>query len=150
MDFCSEGNWMQMPPDTGFTTYNGLRITGVIDSIGYGEFDITPERLNPMGIVHGGCLAALADTVAGTAACCAVGKPCVTVNYCFNFLRPALGTGQKIYCRAKPQKVGRTLCVYIATLTDDSGSEVAAGTFTFFHTPDTEEGGGGPPVKGKD
>lgn len=116
----------------GFSQYNGLTVTRIQDGVGEGELKITPQSLNPLGIVHGGCLAALADTVAGVAASRAVGVPSVTVNYCFNFLRPAKGTGQKIYCRAVPDKLGKTLSVYSVTLTDDDGAEVACGTFTFF------------------
>lgn len=116
----------------GFSSHNGITVTSVKDGVGEGELAITPQSLNPMGIVHGGCLASLADTVAGVAAAAGQGRSGVTVNYCFNFLRPAKGTGKKIYCRADPHKMGRTLSVYAVSLTDDSGKEVAAGTFTFF------------------
>lgn len=117
---------------SGFSAHNGLTVTRIADGIGEGEMEITPHSLNPLGIVHGGCLAALADSVAGGAASLAAGRACVTVNYCFHFLRPAKGTGKKIYCRAVPDKLGRTLSVYSVTLTDDDGDEVACGTFTFF------------------
>ena len=90
------------------------------------------ESLNPHGIVHGGCLAALADSVGGWTASSAQHRTCVTVNYAFHFLRPAMGTNQKIRCRATPEKTGRTLSVYHVSLTDDEGLEVATGNFTFF------------------
>ena len=59
-------------------------------------------------------------------------RTCVTVNYAFHFLRPAMGTNQKIRCRATPEQTGRTLSVYHVSLTDDEGLEVATGNFTFF------------------
>ena len=62
----------------------------------------------------------------------ATGKPSVTVNYAFSFLRPALGTNKKLYCRAVPEKLGGRLCVYRQIITDEEGVEVANGNFTFY------------------
>lgn len=110
-----------------------IHVTDVYDGIGEGVLEVTPQSLNPLGIIHGGCLATLADTVAGMAAACTSGKPfCVTVNYALNFLRPALATNKQIHCIAKPRKLGRTLCVYEIALTDDQEKIVATGDFTFF------------------
>lgn len=115
-----------------FSVHNGIRVTGFLEGGGaVGVLTVGPNSLNPHGIVHGGCLATLADTVAGSAVYHAIGKGCVTVNYGMNFLRPAKGSNQKIYCRALPEKMGRTLCVYRVSLTDDAGAEVAVGNFTF-------------------
>ena len=114
-----------------FSYYSNIRITNVYeDGSVDGELQITPKSLNVHGFVHGGCLATLADTVAGHAAHL-YGK-CVTLNYAFNFLRPAKGENEKIRCLATPEKVGRTLCVYHLSLTDDAGVEIASGSFTFF------------------
>lgn len=122
----------------GFSTFADILVTEAIEGGAQGELTIMRHSLNPLGIVHGGCLATLADTVAGVAVYVATGSMCVTVNYTLNFLRPALGTGEKIYCRAMPEKLGRTLCVYRVSLTDDGGGEVAVGTFTFFRKDSKE------------
>ena len=114
-----------------FATASGIRITFVGDQRAVGELTVTKHSLNPMGIVHGGCLATLADTVAGTAVL-AGGYKCVTLSYSFNFLRPA--TGSCIHCAATPQKVGSNVSVMDVTLTNDQGKVVATGNFTFFHT----------------
>ena len=119
-------------PMQSFSSYNGITVTKLEKDVAEGELVITPQSLNSAGIVHGGCLATLADTVAGNGVACATGHMCVTVNYSFHFLSPAFGDGHKIYCRAFPQKIGRTLCLYEVSLTDDNGREVAAGSFTFF------------------
>lgn len=135
MDSCSK---KQIPahflPETdSFSAHNNIRITAVYDDgSAEGDLTVTPQSLNPYGIVHGGCLAALADTVGGWAASTARFRNCVTVNYAFNFLRPAKGSNRKIHCEAVPEKLGSTLCVYRLTLTDDEGVEVANGNFTFF------------------
>ena len=106
-----------------FSTRNNIRVTAAYaDGSGEGELTITPECLNPRGAVHGGCLATLANAVSA----------CVTVNYAFHFLRPAMGTSRKIRCRAAPVKLGRTLCVYHVVLLDDADTVVASGDFTYF------------------
>ena len=116
-----------------FSTRNNIRVTATYeDGSGEGELIVTRESLNPHGIVHGGCLAALADSVGGWTASSAQHRTCVTVNYAFHFLRPAMGTSRKIRCRAAPVKLGRTLCVYHVVLLDDADTVVASGDFTYF------------------
>lgn len=112
-----------------FAGVNNITVTKVGEDCAEGELTVTEHSLNVHGIVHGGCLATLADTVAGSAAA-SRGHPCVTLNYGMNFLAPAVGT--KIKCIATPEKVGRTVCVYHCLLTDDNGTHVATGNFTFF------------------
>ena len=90
--------------------------------------------------------------MAGSGVFFATGHYCVTVNYAFNFLRPAKGTNQKIRCRATPEKLGRTLCVYHVSLTDDEDVEVANGNFTFLPEGGKGEAAGqklGPPQKAR-
>ena len=115
-----------------FDKYNGISIVAAGDGWAEGELEVSRHSLNPHGIVHGGALATLADTVGGWAVFFATGKPCVTVNYAFSFLRPALGSNRKLYCRAEPEKLGGHLCVYRQTITDERGKEVAKGNFTFY------------------
>lgn len=105
-----------------------IRITQVAPGHAEGVLDVHPENLNLLGIVHGGCLAALADTVSGLCVA-ASGSSCVTAGYSMNFLRPA--TGKQIRCAAAAVKMGRRICVIRAQLTDDAGELVAAGDFTF-------------------
>lgn len=94
-----------------------------------GEMEIHTDTCNPMGIVHGGALFTLADTVAGTAAF-TTGRTCVTLDTNFQFLSAA--KGDKVYCTAKPKKLGRTIVVYDVSLTDSLDRPVASGTFTFY------------------
>jgi acyl-CoA thioesterase len=112
-----------------FATANHIRITKVAKYYAEGELEITAQSLNPHGIVHGGCLATLADSVTGTAVYSG-GRSCVTLSCNINYLAPA--TGNKIKCVSTPQKLGRTICIFDCTLTNDRGEQVASGTFTFF------------------
>ena len=122
-----------------FSIHNHISVTRLLkDGSAEGELEVGPESLNIYGVVHGGCLATLADTVGGSAVFAATGHYCVTVNYAFNFLRRAEGINQKIRCRATPEKLGRTLCVSHVSLTDDQGVEVANGNFTFFLIEEAE------------
>lgn len=113
----------------GYVRHSGIRITHIGEDWAEGELTVTENNLNRWGAVHGGCLATLADTVAGAAAI-ATGRGTVTLNSTFNFLRP--GTGARIRCRAETVKVGKTIGVYRCTLTDEEERTVAIGDFTFF------------------
>ena len=129
-----------------FSYENGVTVTHVEPGRAEGVLEVGPNSINPHGNVHGGALATLADTVGGWAVYFATGKPCVTVNYAFSFLRPALGTNKKLCCRAVPEKLGGKLCVYRQTITDDNGVEVANGNFTFYLTDYSGEKKSVPPA----
>ena len=113
----------------GYTKISHITLTHVSLGCAEGELKTVPDVLNPLGMVHGGCLAALADTVTGAAAH-SIGQLCVTLNCSMNYLKPA--KGGTIFCRARVQKSGRTIQVCEAVLTDDRGETVATGTFTFY------------------
>ena len=112
-----------------FSYENGIRVTYVEPELVRGELTVGPDSINPYGNVHGGAMATLADTVAGSCACSRGGR-CVTANFSMEYLRPATGT--KIFCEATPKKMGRSLSVIQVVLTNDQNAVVATGTFTFF------------------
>jgi acyl-CoA thioesterase len=113
-----------------FASYSHVRLTELSpQGTCTGVLEVTQDNLNHRGIVHGGALATLADTVAGTAVAAATGHSCVTVSYGFNFLRPAAGS--QITCSAHPEKIGKHICVMHADLFDQQNAKVAAGEFTF-------------------
>lgn len=115
----------------GYSKHSGVRVTRVAENYCEGELTITPDTCNYLGIVHGGCLATLADTVAGIAAC-STGQGTVTINYGFSFLRPA--TGKVIRCVAEPEKAGKQVSVFRCSLFNEEDKLVASGQFTFFMT----------------
>ena len=55
------------------------------DHSAVGVLEVQPSSLNPMGIVHGGALVTLADTVCGTAAF-TTGHMCVTLDCSMQYL----------------------------------------------------------------
>ena len=72
------------------------------DHSAVGVLEVQPSSLNPMGIVHGGALVTLADTVCGTAAF-TTGHMCVTLDCSMQYLAPA--SGARITCTATPRKL---------------------------------------------
>ena len=112
-----------------FSYENGIYVTKVEPGRAEGVLEVGPNSINPHGMVHGGALATLGDTVGGSCAC-ADGRRCVTAGSSMEFLRPA--TGSKIVCEATPKKLGRNLSVIQVVLTNDQNKSVATGTFTFF------------------
>ena len=156
MDSCAEQNNQsffqtlidKMNEPGQFSADVHVRIEKIDVGYAQGVLDVHPENLNLMGIVHGGCLATLADTVAGMGVA-ATGNACVTVSYGMNFLRPA--TGKQIRCIATADQMGRRLCVMRTELLNEAGEKVATGNFTFcvmqpldknkpFGEPDSHEG----------
>ena len=113
-----------------FAEFVGVRITKIAQDYAEAELTIRDELLNPMGLVHGGCLSTLADTTAGVAAATR-GKLGVTLDCRMVYLHAAKDT-KYVRCVASPVRVGRTIMVYRVYITDDKETAVATGTFTFF------------------
>ena len=93
-----------------------------------GVIYVTPKVLNPYGTVHGGCLVALADSVAGHNLL-AAGKMCVTQSSTVSFLRPA--SCRRVYCRSTIKKLGKSSHVVSVEATDEEGQGLVTALFTF-------------------
>jgi uncharacterized protein (TIGR00369 family) len=87
------------------------------------------------GVVHGGVLAALADTAGGLATymACPVGTRVATVEMKINFLE-AVEAGH-ITAEAEVVRLGRHIAVADCDLRDDAGRLVAKALMTFFVGP---------------
>ena len=120
-----------------FSYENGIRVTHVEPGLARGVLRAGPNSVNPHGMVHGGAMATLADTVGGCCAC-STGGHCVTCSSTLEFLRPAQGD---LFCEATPKKLGCQLSVIQIVITDTRGKTVATGTFTFFMTKPEENSG---------
>ena len=118
-----------------FSYENGITVTLIEPGLAQGELRTGPNSINPHGYVHGGAMAALADTVAGCCAC-SKGGSCVTASSSMEFLRPAQGD---LFCEATPKKLGRQLSVVQVIITNGLGKAVATGTFTFFMSKPEEK-----------
>ena len=59
------------------------------------------------------------------------GHRAVTVNCNYNFMRSAK-VGDTLTAEAREIKAGKTLCVYDVHITDQNGTLLGTGTFTFY------------------
>ena len=80
---------MQHP---GFAELVGFEVFPENDGTGKGQLAITEPHRNPNGVVHGGALFTLVDTVmaATLTHCLREGEVCATLQISMNFLRPVV------------------------------------------------------------
>ena len=91
---------------------------------------ITADDLNPLLYAHGGIYYAVADTACGSAVI-SHGHMVVTVSGSYNYFRSAR-EGDTIICEAREVKHGKTICVSECTITDQDGTLLGNGSFTFY------------------
>lgn len=117
--------------EEGFRESIGICITD--SGVGYaeGEIKILPCHMNPLGVVHGGCLFTLADTVSGLSAL-GRGGSVTTVSGNISYLKAGKDT-EKIVAKARETKYGRTFSVCETQIFDDKDNLLAITTMTFFH-----------------
>jgi 1,4-dihydroxy-2-naphthoyl-CoA hydrolase len=106
---------------TGFDSLIGLEITEGGEDWAAAEVPVRDELKQPMGLVHGGVFAAIAETLASLATARGVmadGMSAQGLANQTNFLRPVLeGT---IHARATRRHRGRTTWVWDVEFTDDA------------------------------
>ncbi len=96
---------------------------------GYSEViaDLEEKHLNPFGGVHGGVYSSLIDTAAYWAIYCDVGEDAgfITLDLSVDNMAPV--KEGRLTVRGKRIKVGRSICIAEATVTDYRGRPVAHG-----------------------
>lgn len=100
----------------------GFEITEGGEELARGRFAITDAVRQPMGIVHGGAYAAMAETLTSAATADAVGEGgdvAIAQSLEMSLLRPA-GEGV-VHAEARRRHRGRTSWVWDVDLTDDAG-----------------------------
>lgn len=90
---------------------------------------VTQEDTNPLGVPHGGLYFTLADNACGFAIGTG-GYAAVTINSSFSFIRGAK-IGDRLSAEAFEVKGGKTILIYEARISDQNGTLLANGTFTF-------------------
>jgi len=108
----------------------GITVSEMSAELVRGRLDWSPERCTTGGVMHGGAVMSLADTVG---AVCAVlnlppGAGTATVESATNFFR-AVRDGA-LHATARPLHVGRSFIVVRTDLTDDAGRAVGQTTQT--------------------
>jgi len=97
--------------NSAFVTGLGIRLIDLGPGWCESELAVTQRHLQQDGFVHAGVQATIADHTAGGAAgtLARPGEMVLTVEFKINLLRPAVG--ERIRCRAKVLKPGRTIVV---------------------------------------
>ena len=110
----------------------GMRFTRLTPERVEATLDIRPELKQPWGIIHGGAVMTLADTVAGAGAFMNVGpgQESVTIELKINLIR-AVREGT-IRAEAVPLHRGRSTSIWETRVTDRLGRLVAATLSTHF------------------
>ena len=100
------------------------------------EVELGEKHLQPFGNVHGGAIASVVDAAAFWAVFPQVerGKGLTTVEMKLNYLAPV--QKGKLEVRGRSIKLGRTLALGEASVTNEEGTLVAHGTATMMIVPD--------------
>jgi uncharacterized protein (TIGR00369 family) len=120
---------------TGFEKTVGMEFPEMTADRTVVTCEVTPELLQPYGIVHGGVYCSLVETAASLAAALWYGERgnVVGVANHTNFLR-AIGSGT-VTATATPIHRGRTQQLWLVTVTDDTGRDVARGEVRMANLP---------------
>ena len=105
----------------GFDALYGLEVLEVTDDLVRAQVAVRDELRQPFGLVHGGVLASIAETLASLGTAVVVvpeGNAAMGSSNATSFLRPILeGT---IHARALRRHRGRTTWVWDVEITDDA------------------------------
>ena len=115
-----------------FTKKLNIQLTDVRPGYAKVEKTVTDDDVNPLGFAHGGLYYTMADNACGSAAA-AHGIIMVTSNGNFNYFRSA-EVGDHLTAEATELKYGQTLAVYNVAVSDQNGTLLGSGTFTFCTT----------------
>lgn len=114
----------------GFIALLGIEFIEAGKDYAVSRIKIERKHMNANGTVQGGCLYAMADST-GVASCASDNRIGPTLNGQLYFTHSTNGASE-IFCRAQVVKNGRTVKIADAVITDDSGREIARGTFQYF------------------
>ena len=121
---------------SAFVAATGLELVEVTGSRVSGFVDLGPQHHTPWGVVHGGVYCAIVESAASLGASTAVaerGQFSVGVHDGTDFLRPV--TEGRVDVLAEPVQQGRTLQLWLVTLTREDGKTVARGQVRLQNVP---------------
>ncbi|MCL1979941.1 MAG: hotdog fold thioesterase [Proteobacteria bacterium] len=122
----------------------GIEFTALGEDFIEARMPVDQRTMQPMGLLHGGASAALAETLGGAGAWLSVaeGVVCVGLEINANHIRPA-GRGW-VFGRATPLHIGKTTQVWQILIRDGAGKLVCVSRLTVAVRPATF----GPPRPG--
>ena len=112
-----------------FAMSNNMTLDALTEDGAVCGMEITEHHLNAEGGLMGGAILALADFTFAAASNNAH-RPTVAQQVSLNFLNAS--KGKHLTATAACLKSGRTSCVYVISIKDDLGKDIAQATFTGF------------------
>ena len=106
---------------TGFDAFYGMQIDLASPEEVRSHLTIADHHKQPVGLLHGGVLASMAEAMASVGAWLAAGESKMSsgINNNTSFVRPF--TGGTVHAVARPRHAGRTTAVWEVEFTDDDG-----------------------------
>jgi uncharacterized protein (TIGR00369 family) len=116
------------------TTEMGFQVDSVEKARAIFSLDLEPRHKQIHGVVHGGILAALADTASAIAAYTTIpqGAEIATLELKINYLQPI--SGGRITAEARVLRTGRNFVVTECEIRDNKGGLAAKALLTFAAT----------------
>jgi len=109
-------------PQGGFDALYGLELLEVTDELVRAQVAVCDKVRQPFGLVHGGVLAAIAETLASAGTAVVVmpdGMAAMGLSNNTSFMRPI--TEGTIHARALRRHRGRTTWIWDVEISDDAG-----------------------------
>ncbi len=126
-------------PTSGFDDFIGLRFDEVTPDGVTASFDIRPELQQPYGILHGGVLCSVVETVGSVSGTVWSGGKVVGTSNHTNFLRAS--REGRLTARSTPIHRGRTQQLWDVDITDEQGRLIAKGQLRLANLDDAGPGG---------
>ncbi len=125
-------------PVSGFDATIGLRFDEVTKDGVTASFEVTPGLLQPYGILHGGVLCSVVETVGSVSGAHWSGGPVVGTSNHTNFIKAA--RSGRLTARSKPIHRGRTQQLWDVDITDERDRLIAKGQLRLANLDNTELG----------
>lgn len=113
----------------GFLKHNDIIILESNEKTSKVKMNICENSLNPYGIVHGGLIFSMGDTVMGITIR-STGRDAVTLDGTINYLKP--GKGKYLIATSEVIKVGKTTSVLKANIYNDKEELIAVISATYY------------------
>ena len=120
-----------------FSTRIGIVLEDVREGYALARKTVRADDTNPMGFAQGGVYFTLADSACGSAAY-AYGYKTVTLDASYHYYHSA-APGDILTAVATVLHHGRTTAVFEVKITDQRGTLLGSGTFSFYILPEPLE-----------
>lgn len=124
-----------------FARYIGMELTRVEQGYAEGRIRMEKRHTNVYEGMHGGCVYALADTIAGIAAA-TCGRYVTTLSGGMNYMLPIKDT-EYVICKARTIRQGGRIAVLDVAVENEKGEILSNGSFNYYCTGKKLEEGHG-------